>query len=214
MRSSYPTGNAIQRARVTLQQEGLRSFWFKLLSELGYRRLLLFERPLDEPVPDFAPSLTVELARLAESDLDEYLGFRPDTEPRDVIERLRCDEMCFVARHKGQIVSGGWIAVRQRWIDYLGCAIDMAPGDAYSYDKFTLPDYRGNGIFNAVRAHHLRHLRAAGYRRAVVTVVPENKSSVRDIYKGGYRLCGMIGRIKIGPWQRHFRTWIAPTLRN
>jgi GNAT superfamily N-acetyltransferase len=213
-KSAYPRGNAVRRAFVTLQQEGPRSFWFKLLSELGYRRLLLFERPLDEPVPDFAPSLAVEIARLAESELDEYLGFRPGTEPRDVIERLRSGEMCFVARREGRIVSGGWIAVQNRWIDYLGCAIDMAAGDAYSYDKFTLPDYRGHGIFNAVRTHHLRQLRAVGYRRAIVTVVPENKSSVRDIYKGGYRLCGMIGRIKIGPWQRHFRTWIAPTSRD
>lgn len=205
-RSAYPTGNTIRRALVTLQMEGLHSCWFKLLSSLGYRRLLVFERLLDEPVPDFAPRVPVEIAMLAKSELDEYLAFRPDTFRRDAMERLRSGEMCFVARHEGTIVAGGWVAVQRIWIAYLGSAIDLASGDAYSYDKFTLPAFRGHGIFNAVRTHHLRYLERAGYRRAIVTVVPENESSIRDIYKGGYRLQGMLGRIKIGPWQRHFHT--------
>ncbi len=208
-RSAYPTGNAIRRAVVILRREGLRSFWFALLGGLGYHRLLVFERPLDESVPDFAPSLKVDVARLAESELDDYLAFRPDSGKRDLDERLRRGEMCFVARHEGRIVSGGWVAIQSLWIDFVGCAIELDAGDAYSYDKFTLRAYRGHGIFNAVRTHHLRHLQAAGYRRAIVTVVPENKSSVRDILKGGYRPCGMIGRIRLGPWERHFRSRCA-----
>jgi hypothetical protein len=95
-RSVYPTGNLVRRALLTLRGEGVRSFWFKLLAQMGYRRLLL-------------------------------------------------------------------------------------------------------------RTHHLRQLQRAGHRRVVVAVLPENASSLRDILKGGYRPCAIIGRIKVGRWQRHFR---------
>jgi len=205
-RSAYPTGNAVRRALLTLRCEGVRSFWFKLLAQAGYRRLMLLERPLDRPVPEFSPSLPVEVTQLTESELDDYLAFRPKTELRDAIDRLRAGQICFVARRDRRIVAAGWIAVQPIWLSYLGCVLDMVPGDVHIYDKFTLPACRGHGISNAVRTHHLRHLQRAGYRRVVVAVLPENASSLRDILKGGYRPCGMIGSIKVGPWQRRFRT--------
>jgi GNAT superfamily N-acetyltransferase len=205
-RSAYPKGNALRRALTTLRVEGVGSVWFKVLGQLGYRRLMLLERTLDQAVADFSPNLPVEVTQLAERELDDYVAFRPETRRRDAIDRLRSGQMCFVACRDGRIVAAGWIAVQPTWLPYVGCAIDMAPGDVHSYDKFALPAFRGYGISNALRMHQLRHLRRAGYRRVIATVVPENASSLRDILKGGYRPCGMIGRIKIGPWQRHFRT--------
>ncbi|MGH8713343.1 MAG: GNAT family N-acetyltransferase [Casimicrobiaceae bacterium] len=204
-RSAYPTGNALRRAMVTLREEGWRNFWFKLLSRCGYRRLLLVERPLDEPVPDFMPKMPVEPAVLTERQVDDYFAFRPNMTRSDVIERLRSGQICFVAWHDGRIVSGAWISVQPVWISYLGCAIDVDPGDAHVYDKFTLPAYRGYGIANTVRTFHLRHLQHAGYRRAVGAVLPENGSSLRDDRKGGFRPYGMLTRIRIGPWQSVFR---------
>ncbi len=183
---------------VTLREEGLRSFWFKLLSRCGYRRLLLVERLLDEPVPDFSSRLPVEVTMLTEREIDDYVAFRPNTARSDAIDRLRSRQICFVAWHDGRIVSGAWISVQPVWISYLGCAIAVDPGDAHVYDKFTLPAYRGYGIANAVRTFHLRHLQRAGYRRAVGAVLPENGSSLRDDRKGGFRPYGMLARIRIG----------------
>jgi ribosomal protein S18 acetylase RimI-like enzyme len=90
------------------------------------------------------------------------------------------------------------------WVPFLGCRIDVTPDEAHIYDKFTLPAYRGHGISNAVRAHHLKHLQRAGLRRATGAVLPENVSSLRDDTKGGFRVYGVLGRIKLGPWQRVF----------
>ena len=72
-RSVYPTGNALRRALLTLRGEGARSFWFKLLAQIGYRRLLLLDRPLADAVPEFSPTLPVEIAELTKGELDEYL---------------------------------------------------------------------------------------------------------------------------------------------
>jgi SAM-dependent methyltransferase/ribosomal protein S18 acetylase RimI-like enzyme len=203
-RSAYPAGNFIRRALLTLRDEGLKSFWFKLLSQCGYRRLLLLERALDQPVADFAPGLPVDVAMLAQDELDDYLVFRPGTTRREIAGRLRSGHLCFVARHEGRIVAAAWIAMQPVWVPFLGCRIDVTPDEAHIYDKFTLPAYRGHGISNAVRAHHLKHLQRAGLRRATGAVLPENVSSLRDDTKGGFRVYGVLGRIKLGPWQRVF----------
>ena len=113
--------------------------------------------------------------------------------------------MCFVARFDRRIVAADWIAMQPIRLSYLDCMLDMGPGDVCIYDKFILPAYRGHGISNALRTHHLRQLRRAGHRRVVVACLPENASSLRDILKGGYRPYAIIGRIKIGRWRRHFR---------
>lgn len=203
-RSAYPTGNVIRRALLTLRDEGVKSFWFKLLAQCGYRRLLLLERALDQPVADFTPGLPVDVAMLAHDELDDYLVFRPGTTRREIAGRLRSGDMCFVARHEGRIVAAVWVAVQPVWVPFLGCRIDVTPDEAHIYDKFTLPAYRGHGIANAVRTHHLKHLQRAGLRRATGAVLPENVSSLRDDGKGGFRAYGVLGRIKLGPWQRVF----------
>lgn len=205
-RSAYPTGNVLRRALQTLRVEGPKSFWFKLLGECGYRRLLLVERPLDQPVADFTPRLPVDVAMLAQSEVDDYLVFRPGTTRRDIGGRLRSGEMCFVARHQGKIVAGVWVAVQPVWVSFLGCRIEVEAGEAHIYDKFTAPAYRGYGIANAVRTFHLRHLQHAGFRRATGAVLPENVSSLRDDFRGGFRVYGMLGRVKVGRWQRVFLT--------
>ena len=203
-RSAYPTGNVIRRALLTLRNEGLKSFWFKLLGECGYRRLLLVERPLDCPVADFTPDLPVDVAMLAQDEVDDYLVFRPGTTRREIAGRLRSGDMCFVARREGRIVAAAWVATHPVWVPFLGCRIDVTPDEAHIYDKFTLPAYRGHGIANAVRTYHLKHLRRAGLLRATGAVLPENVSSLRDDTKGGFRVYGVLGRIKLGPWQRVF----------
>ena len=203
-RSAYPTGNLVHRALLTLRDEGLKSFWFKLLAELGYRRLLLVERTLDQPVADFTPGLPVDVAMLAQDELDDYLVFRPGTTRREIADRLRSGHMCVVARREGRIVAAAWIAVQPVWVSFLGCRIDVTPDEGHIYDKFTLPAYRGHGISNAVRTFHLKHLQRAGFRRATGAVLPENVSSLRDDTKGGFRVYGVLCRIKLGPWQRVF----------
>jgi GNAT superfamily N-acetyltransferase len=204
-RSVYPTGSAVRRALLTLRGEGVRSFWFKLLAPVGYRRLLLLDQPLLQAVPQFSATLPVAIAQLTADGLDEYLAFRPDSGRAAVLARLAAGQICFVARCDRRIVAADWIATQPIRLSYLDCVLDMAPGDVCIYDKFILPAYRGHGISNALRTHHLLQLQRAGHRRVVVAVLPENASSLRDILKGGYRPCGIIGRIKVCRWQRHFR---------
>jgi GNAT superfamily N-acetyltransferase len=208
MTAFYPTGNLVERAFAALRDEGLKSFWFKLLSEFGYRRLLLLERMLAQPVPELAPGLPVRIEVLKECELDEYLAFRPETVRARVIDRLASGHLCFVARHEGRVVSACWTATQRAWTEFLGCEIELAADEVYLFDSFTLPAYRGQGIAPALCLHELRHFQQAGYRRVIRATTPENKPALRAHAKTGFRPGGMIARVKIGPWQRVFqRRW-------
>jgi hypothetical protein len=201
----YPEGGAVQRAIAVVRHQGLKSFWFKILGELGYRRMLLLERSLTPPVSEVTPRLPVRVEVLKESEVDDYLAFRPDTPRESVTERLTLGDQCFVARHQGRIVASCWTATRPVWSEFLDCEIGLAVGEAYLFDRFTLPDFRGLRIGNAVRMYQLRSLQKAGYRRTISAIMPENEPALRDVARGGAKPFGLIGRLKIGPWQRTFR---------
>jgi GNAT superfamily N-acetyltransferase len=197
-------GNVFWRALRVLRDEGWTSFYFKLLAEIGYRRMVIVEHRLDDPIPEFTPRLQVRNDVLKPSELDAYLAFRPDSERREIIDRLEAGDRCFVAWREGEIVSACWAATRPVRIQFLDCDSEFARGDAYIYDKFTAPAHRGQRLGNAVRVHQLRDLRAAGFCRAVGAIVPENRVSMHESVSNGFRPVGMIRRIKIGRWQRRF----------
>ena len=201
-------GNVFRRALRVLRDEGWKSFAFKVAGELGYRRMVIVEHRLDNPIPPFTPRLAVRNGLLRLSDLDAYRAFRPDSDRAEIVRRLDTGELCFVAWHEGEIVSACWTALKPVHIDFIDCESGLLEGDAYIYDKFTSPAHRGRRLGNAVRAHQLGHLRAMGRIRAVGAIVPENRVSLHESLGHGFRPVGMIRTIRLGPWRRIFvRRW-------
>lgn len=193
-----------ERVVNVLREEGIRSFWFKLLGEIGYRRILLLERSLEEPILEVNARLPVTIDLLKTTEVDAYLRFRAETEPHEVVDQLNAGHWCFVARHEGQIVAASWAAGRRVWMSYLACEIPLLDGEVYVYDSFTRPDFRGQAVLPAIRTEMIRCFRAAGYRRMISAIVPENHASLQSVRKNGVRPFGVMGYIKIGPWRRDF----------
>ena len=187
-----------------LREEGVKSFWFKLLGDVGYRRLLLLERPLQEPIAEVSPRLPVTIDLLKMTEVAEYLKFRVETTSCEVMAQLNAGHWCFVARHEGRIVAASWAADRRAWIFYLACEIRLLDGEVYVYDSFTRPDFRGQAVSPAIRTEMIRYFRAAGYRRMILGTVPENHANLQAVRKVGFRPFGVMGYIKIGPWRRDF----------
>ena len=192
---------AVARAWSVLRDEGPRIFGLKLASALGYRKLLLLGRPLSEPVPPVAPRVPVRVELLPAAATDEYLAFRPDARRDRILRRWEAGNLCFVARHEGRIVACGWGTAAAAWTDYLHCAIELAPGDAYLYDGYTRPEWRGRGIFQALCAEELRALQRAGHRRAIRATAVHNTVAMHVHARSGFRLIGSIVRYRLGPWQ-------------
>ena len=199
------TGNIVKRATKVLREEGIKSFWFKLLSEIGcYRRVLLLERLLEEPISEVKPTLPVTVDLLKKNEVDEYDAFRTIVSPSRTLDRLNAGRLCFVARHERQVISACWATIHVILTPYSACEIQLAKDEAYVYDGFTKPDFRGQSIFPAILAEMIKYFRAAGYRRMILGIVPENNPSLWAIRKVGFRLFGTMGYIKIGQWRQDF----------
>jgi len=200
-----PTATKMTRAWAALREGGPRIFWLKLASELGYRRLLVLERSLEQPVAADVPTVPVRIEVLSSGGVDDYLTLRPEARREQVQQRWDVGHLCFAARHEGRLVACCWAALAGAWSDYLRCAVELAPGEAYLFDAYTLPAWRGRGIAHAVCMQQLSYLRQAGRRRVIRMTAAENTVALQVHAKAGFRPAGAIVSLGIGPRRRIFR---------
>ena len=205
----------VERAVEIARESGLRVLWIKVLGELGYRRAILIERGLDASVPDATARVPVTVSLLREAEVDEYLALRPDSDPVAIRRRLRDGERCFAVRCDGRLVSVAWVATGSVWIEYLGRYMPLAAEEAFAYEAFTAPAYRGYNVGGPRAVEETRVLRAAGCRRLLAIVSPEDPSARRQAAKLGWQPCGMIGYVKLGPWRHDFsKRWPVTSEKN
>jgi RimJ/RimL family protein N-acetyltransferase len=182
----------------------LRWLWFALLGKIAYRRLLLLERHLDDPILDAPALVPVEIGLLQPTEIADYARLIPGTSVADVRSRLDAGQWCFVARFQWRLICARWAATGRIRVEYLSRDLEMAPDEAYSYGLYTDPAFRGHGVSPAASVAMLRYLRAASFRRVVAAILPENHASLQSVAKTGYRPCGLIGRVRLGPWTWYF----------
>lgn len=165
---------------------------------------MLLERPLDDPIPDLPlpPGVTVLPLRLA--DVPAYLAFRPDQAAAIIERRLGDGEWGFAAWRDGAIVMASWTSPQRARIDYLDWELALAPDEAYSYDLYTVPAFRGRGLASAARVSMLRDARERGCRRLFSALLPENTPGWRTPDTLGFRQIGWIGYVGPAPWRHRF----------
>ena len=196
--------STLHRAAKVLRSEGVRSLGFRILGDTVYRRMILVERHLHEPVVEAQAGIPVTVTVLHENELDEYLAFRPTAVAAEIRSRLEKGYKCFVARQDKEIASACWAAIGSARIDYLGCEIRLADDEAYIFESYTAPRFRNINVAAARGNEMVRHFRDRGYSRFIGALMPENKAAFRPAEKVGYRRFGVIGYVKVGPWRRFF----------
>ncbi|MCD6486497.1 MAG: hypothetical protein J7K35_04115 [Syntrophobacterales bacterium] len=116
-RNKWTVKSALLRTVEVLREEGLKSLWFKLLGETVYRRVVVVERILDEPIYPMTSRTPVTIKLMERSDVGEYCEFRPDADRLDIQQRLDSGHWCFAARHQGHIVHTCWAATQVFWFN-------------------------------------------------------------------------------------------------
>jgi GNAT superfamily N-acetyltransferase len=179
---------------------------------LFYRRLLLLERSLVQPVPEIPASVPLDFGRLDRSEIGKYLTFHPGEGHTEIERRLDRGDVCFLAHSQGRIVGAVWATRDCPFVRYLHTELTIAPDEVYFYDRYTAPDLRGRGIAPALDRYvfdlnrdALDFDRAPRVRRAIVAIIPENRASLRARAKTGFHVFGRVGYVQLGPWRRHFR---------
>lgn len=163
----------LERVLVVIRNEGWRALWFRVLGILGYRRLLLVDRPLELPFEVKPPPPGYEIERVDASAIPELIEMRRTFTEAELERRFQTVDTCFVARSHGEVVSASWASVGRAWIPYLECELKLAADEFYVDDSWTRPEHRGRGVGSAVALRRLQHYQRAGYRRAVSVVLPE-----------------------------------------
>jgi L-amino acid N-acyltransferase YncA len=207
--SAAPPAGPLRRALRALRDDGLASLRSRLLARLGYRRLIVFERPLDAPISvaavEAAAGATFATGLLAADELRDYAAFRGLADVAEQASRLAAGHLCFVVRERARIVAAGWATTAAPFSPYLDAPIAAPPGAVYLYDYYTSPDHRGRGLGALVKTAQMTHYRAAGRRLAVSAIVPENRHSIRMAMATGSRPVALQRSVRIGRWRRDFR---------
>ena len=206
-------GRVWRRGREVWREGGPSALAFTVLADLGYVRFLLLERFLDEPIAAVTPRVPVAFARLAAAEIDEYLRFRDEFPRADLEERFARGDECFVARHEGRIVAANWASRTLSYFLGLGCRYAVRPSEAYLYDSFTDPAFRGLAIAPALGAHVLVRLRAANVRRVTMAVTPQNTANRRARAKTGFREYERMDCVLVGRRTWHWHRTVARRAR-
>lgn len=204
--------SGLRTAYRILRNEGLRALGIHLLEKSFYRRMHFLELPLSpEPiaVPDAGEQ---QIEFLHPAAVNDYLMLRRQADRGEILERFGQGHRCIIARHEGDIVHACWVGYGRVRIDYLSVEIRLGSDEAYVYDAYTAPEWRGRNLTMLRRAFLSRHMSISGIRKLIAVVVPENRPAVKAVLKGGYRRTGTLACFRLGRW-RHVFHIRAPPLR-
>lgn len=191
-----------QRASQIILDEGLCSLWFRVWGQICYRRIGLFIRDLDgSPIETVPAKWQLELGQLKAKDTADYMILHDDIGISELQHRFANGQMCFTARFQNNLVYTCWIARNYAWIEYLSRRIPLAIDEAYFYESFTAPNYRGGNVATICQKYIQEILKRDGLHCLIAVVLAENKSAIRAIRKAGYRRVGTLRTIWLYVWR-------------
>lgn len=210
MRISTSPGTA-SRALAVLRAKGLTGFALRALDSTVYRRLLVHTRSLlapaaQKPLPGAGDA---DFSLLGRDEVEEYRLLRPDTPAAEVRRRLDAGQRCIVARLGGEVVHARWCETDRFESAYLGFALELLPGFAYSYDAFTARRARRLGIATAATHHSDALLRAEGAVTTLGSVWPGNAAAIAMFTALGRTPIGSLGALHLGHRRRLIRHRLA-----
>lgn len=115
--------------------------------------------------------------------------------------RFANDNICSCLSYKNRIVSYCWVAFREEWIGEIEAFIKPKDGEAYLFDAFTIPEYRGKGFFCYLLTCTLSYLKSLDYRRALIFALRSNRASNRAIQNAGFEHFQTVRFIKL--WRKN-----------
>lgn len=188
-------GRKLSAAADIIRDYGWGTFLFRAAPWLVSRRYHVHAGPLSRPVdggPAREGEFRMEIVR--GGDIKEVVGLRPwYYTPRIVAERLEEGHVCFLGWSGGKPVHVRWIFNKSVFLPYLGRSIALGPGEAYSDESFTRPEFRRRGLTHQAFQILMRRLPGLGYRRLIALVVPWNEATRKILETNGIRRVGTCG---------------------
>lgn len=126
--------------------------------------------------------------------------------PGDFTERMRAGDRCFATFADGRAIHARWASTRPTRVPELGLWIAPGRGEAYIYDSFTAPAWRGKKATAVARHAMNRLLFREGITRVWTYIVADNRSSLRALdpyqelaFSVSYLRIGQLHPLLFGP---------------
>ncbi len=143
--------------------------------------------------------VSFNVRKLSSTEIEILDSNRYDLSGFENIDMRRGHE-CFAAC-RDQIIGYVWVNYDSIYDDKL-LDINLSAGQAYLYKAFTLPEYRGRGIYPELLQRVCRILKERGVHTILIATSIENRSSFRGIQKAGFERLGTVFYVKMGPFQK------------
>ena len=193
--AEQPRAADVPRTRVPALAE-------RALAATFMRRLALLSLDLRARRPSSDAGTPLEFGFLDPGDAEALHAAREGSS-RAARERLGRGARCFAARAAdGRIASVRWIARGDAQIDFLGCTLPLAAGEAYNFDTWTDPAFRGLGVASATGSRLNEVLADEGVRTVLRAVWPANEQGIRNAAREGFVPAGTILAVRLGPLRR------------
>lgn len=116
------------------------------------------------------------------------------------------DLLCFVGRVEGEVVGCVWVKPEGDIVEFTRPIFRLAEDEAYYKDAMVKPEWRGKGIYPAIKAISGQILCAKyGKTKALSFVHYSNKASLNASKKLGGKVAGRITHLKLF---RRKNTWL------
>ena len=177
----------------------LRKLIRRLLRKPRFRQFVVVTRRLDSSLPVYQARIPFDFEELPQDveKIEASLAHLPAIHTNDIGRRVQHGDLCHVAKCNGQIIFISWIAFRECYSYGLDREYELADSQAYVYSAYTLPEFRGNGVYPAAHCHSLQLLKDSGYKQILTFVDPKNHAAMRMPEKLGYDKIGITGFIEV-----------------
>lgn len=191
----------IGRAIHILRSQGPLSLFFKILGELGYRRLFLYTRRLPPGASEPSSEPPLEFGLLTPDEIDDHVALLPNVPHREIETRLRAGHVCTTARMNGELVAVTWAAAGRAWVEYLGLHVRLPPGVVYGYQTYVAPGFRRCGAASELTRMRTCQLVSLGHRIELSAAMPENAPALRLQHAVGRKMIGLLRVFWAGPFR-------------
>lgn len=148
------------------------------------------------------PSLDLEIREVTDIDdssIEDLAAFHFYGHSKgEILRYLAEGQRCYVAQHKGQVISCYWCVTGEYYDYYLKRRFYLADNEEYLLGFFTLAEFRGKEIFPyLLEASSQERVQSCPDLQAIIFVRVNNQASLRSVHKLGFKIIGRVRFIEI-----------------
>ena len=143
---------------------------------------MFFEKDLAHYTTSPVKNSAIRLALLIPTDCSLLTFSRPSNPHvvRRATERFEKGDQCFAAiASNNQVAHSRWVSTNDTYIPELEMDTRPRPNQAYMYDGYSKPEFRGSGIDGAVRNFIFETLKSQGIENVYSYVRSDNPVGIR-----------------------------------